>query len=114
MSLTIAAVLVLTSLFAGNRAVTNGLTIGSLVGIFFFVVAWWTFSFIVRDWKRKRSKPFLSFLAGSLFLLKFVIIGVALWYAFKYFTISPLALVAGIAVTQVAILFAGVSKLLNR
>jgi len=114
LSLALAAVLVVISLLVDNKAVTNGLTIGALVGIFFFVVAWWAFSIIVRDWKQKRAKPILSFLAGSLFLLKFVIIGVALWYAFKYYTISPLALVAGIAVTQISILLAGVSKLFNR
>jgi hypothetical protein len=45
------------------------------------------------------------------FILKLPLLGITLWYAFKYISINPFALVGGIAVTQVAILIAGINKL---
>jgi hypothetical protein len=47
-------------------------------------------------------------------MLKFSVLGIALWYAFKYISINPFALVGGISITQVAILIAGLSRLFNR
>ena len=56
----------------------------------------------------------MAVLAIKVFILKFPLLGIALWYAFKYISINPFALVGGIAVTQMAILIAGLSKLFKR
>ncbi len=106
--------IVLVSLLQDDRAVTNGLIVGSLVGIIFFSVAWWSINVVIRNRKTEKSNPLLAILAIKIFILKFPLLGIALWYAFKYIPINPAALIGGIAVTQVAILIAGVSKLFNR
>jgi hypothetical protein len=50
-------------------------------------------------------------LAISVFIIKFPLLGVGLWYAFKMFQINPFALIGGIGITQVAILIAGLRRL---
>jgi len=77
----------------------------------FFLIAWWTVNTIVREKKRKTANPIMAVLAIKVFILKFPILGIILWYAFKYMPINPFALIGGIAVTQIAILIAGLSKL---
>ena len=49
LSLTIAGLLILPSLLAGKKAVTNGLIIGALASIFCFVVAWWVSTIIINS-----------------------------------------------------------------
>ncbi len=98
------------SLLEGDQAVTNGLWVGSLVGLTFFAVAWWCVNVIVKNKKTEKPNPILSILAIKVFILKFPLLGIALWYAFKYMPINPLALICGIAVTQVAILISALSK----
>ena len=100
----------LLSLIEGDRAITNGLIVGSLAGLSFFVVAWWCVNTVVRNKKSEKPNPILAILAIKVFVLKFPLLGVALWYAFKYMPINPLALVCGIAVTQIAILISALTK----
>jgi len=89
---------------------TNGLIFGSIASISFYLVAWWTVTVIIREKKSEKPNPLFALLALKIFILKFPLLGVGLWYAFKYFDINPFALIGGIAVTQLAILFAGLSK----
>lgn len=103
--------LILISLVEGDWAVTNGLIVGSAIGMIFFLLAWWTVNTIVREKKKKSSNPLMAILAIKVFILKFPLLGIALWYALKYLPISPFALIGGIAVTQVAILISALSKL---
>lgn len=110
LSVGLAVLLVLLSLIEGDRAITNGLIVGSLAGLSFFAVAWWCVSVIVRNKKSEKPNPLMAILAIKIFILKFPLLGIALWYAFKYLPINPLALVGGIAVTQVAILISALAK----
>jgi len=114
LSIVLALALILLSLIEGDRAVTNGLWVGSLVGIVFFCIAWWCVSVIVKNKKNEKVNPFLAIVALHVFVLKFPLLGIALWYAFKYMPINPFALIGGIAVTQVAILISGLNKLLKK
>jgi hypothetical protein len=72
---------------------------------------WGTINVIVREKKTKKPHPLRAALAVMVFILKLPLLGITLWYAFKYISINPFALVGGIAVTQVAILIAGINKL---
>jgi len=49
-----------------------------------------------------------------LFVFKLPVVGVALYFAFRYLEINPFALVAGIGVTQIAIFFLGTSNLFKK
>ena len=106
-----AVLLILVSLITGDQAVTNGLIAGSTVGLLFFVIAWWAIGIFVRENKSKVANPFSILLAISVFIIKFPLLGVGLWYAFKMFQINPFALIGGIGITQVAILIAGLRRL---
>lgn len=110
MSVGLAVLVVLLSLVEGDQAVTNGLIIGALAGISFYLVSWWCVNVIVRNKKAEKPNPILAVLAIKVFFLKFPLLGVALWYAFKYLPINPLALVCGIAVTQIAVVVAAIAK----
>ncbi|MCX8044691.1 MAG: ATP synthase subunit I [Desulfobacterota bacterium] len=114
LSVLIAGILVLLSLIEGDPAVTNGLWVGSATGIVFFCIAWWCVSVIVKNKKNEKVNPFLAIVALHVFVLKFPLLGIALWYAFKYMPINPFALVGGIAVTQIAILISGLQKLMRK
>lgn len=113
MSVYIAAILIFLSFFSDDRSITNGLAVGTGVGIIFFLVTWWTISVIVKSKKDKDSNPLLAVLAIKIFILKFPLLGVGLWYAFKLMPINPFALIGGISVTQVAILIAGLNKMIS-
>ena len=84
---------------------------GSTVGIIFYLIAWWTVSTIVKEKKKKSGNPLMAILAIKVFILKFPLLGIVLWYAFKYLQINTFALVGGIGITQVAILISALSKL---
>lgn len=114
MSILLALGLILISLVEGDWAVTNGLWVGSLAGIIFFIVAWWCVNVIVKNKKNEKVNPFLAIIALHVFVLKFPLLGIGLWYAFKYMPINPLALIGGIAVTQIAILISGLNKLFKK
>lgn len=103
--------LILISLIEGDRAVTNGLVVGSTIGIVFFLIAWWTVNTIVKEKNKKSSNPLMAVLAIKVFILKFPLLGIILWYAFKYLPINTFALVGGIGITQVAILISALNKL---
>jgi hypothetical protein len=92
-------------------AVTNGLAVGSCVGIIFYLLTWWTISVIIKSKKEKDVNPLLMLLAIKVFILKFPLLGVGLWFAFKYIAIDPFALIGGIAVTQIAIVVSALNKL---
>ena len=84
---------------------------GSTIGIMFFLIAWWCVTTIVKEKKKKSSNPLMAILAIKVFILKFPLLGIVLWYAFKYMQINTFALVGGIGITQVAILISALSKL---
>lgn len=114
MSIIITAVVVLISLIEGDWAVTNGLWVGSIAGLSFYMVAWWCASVIVKNKKEEKTNPLMVVLALHVFVLKFPVLGLGLWYAFKYMPINPLALVGGVAITQVAILLSALNKFLKK
>jgi len=114
LSVLISAGGVLLSLIEGDWAITNGLWVGALSGLSFFSVAWWCVSVIVKNKKEEKVNPFLAIIALHVFVLKFPLLGIALWYAFKYMPINPMALVGGVGITQVAILISAVNKLLKK
>jgi hypothetical protein len=98
----------------GDPAVTNGLIIGSVTGISFFLATWFMISCIVRGKKDTKANPLLAILAIKLFILKFPLFGVLLWLAFKYLQINPFALIIGIAITQVAMLLSATVKFFGK
>jgi len=53
-------------------------------------------------------------IALHVFVLKFPVLGLGLWFAFKYFEIKPSALIIGIAITQIAILVAALNRLFKK
>ncbi len=110
LSVGLAGTLILLSLIEGDWAITNGLIVGSLAGLTFFAIAWWCVNVIVRNKKSEKPNPLLAVLAIKVFILKFPLLGIGLWYAFKYLPINPMALIGGIAVTQVAILISALTK----
>ena len=114
LSIAIAVLAVVLSLIMGDSAVTNGLIIGSVVGITFFLVTWWMIYCIVRSKKDKSVNPLLAILAIKLFILKFPLVGVFLWLAFKYWEINPFALIFGIAITQIAMLASALVKIFGK
>jgi hypothetical protein len=97
-----------------NLAITNGLAVGSVIGITFFLVTWWMIYCIVRSKNDKSVNPLLAILVIKFFILKFPLIGLALWLAFKYFEINPFALIIGIAITQVAMLVSALVKMFGK
>lgn len=98
----------------GDPAVINGLIIGSVAGITFFLVTWWMIYCIVRGKKDKSVNPLMAVLAIKLFILKFPLLGLALWLAFKYLQINPFALIFGIAITQIAMLVSALAKFFGK
>ena len=114
LSVILAVLLILFSLLWGNRAITNGLLIGAIVSITFFAVAWWTINVMIKDKNRRRAHPLLAAFTLMVYILKFPLGGVALWYAIKHLSVNVFALVGGIALTPVAIFIAALSKVINR
>jgi hypothetical protein len=106
--------LIAISFFEGDRAATNGLIVGSLAGISFFLVAWWCVNVIVKDKRKEQTNPIMAVIALHVFVLKFPVLGVGLWFAFKYMEIKPSALILGIGITQIAILTAALNKLFKK
>ena len=114
LSIAIAVLAVVLSLIMGDSAVTNGLVIGSVIGITFFLVTWWMIHCIVRSKKDKSVNPLLAILAIKLFILKFPLVGLTLWLAFKYLQINPFALIFGIAIVQIAMLASALVKMFGK
>lgn len=98
----------------GDPAVTNGLIIGSVTGISFFLATWFMIRCVVRSKKDKSVNPLLAILAIKLFILKFPLFGLLLWLAFKYLQINPFALIFGIAITQIAMLASALMKIFRK
>ncbi len=95
-SLLFSALIVLLSLLYGRWPVTWGLLIGAGISILFFRILWWTV-----DQVFKRSGKKAIFFSLKIFLIKFPLLGIFLYYLFKNAEINPFALVGGIAIVQV-------------
>lgn len=52
--------------------------------------------------------------AVIVFVFKLPVIGIALYFAFRYLDINLFAMITGIGVTQIAIVFVGISNLLHK
>lgn len=100
------------SLLFNNRPITTGLIVGSILSIVLYVSLWWTISVIFR--KKEGQRPVETLFAVLVFVFKLPVVGVALYFAFRYLDINLFALVAGIAVTQIAIVCLGTSNLFKR
>jgi hypothetical protein len=76
------------------------------------VSLWWTISVIFR--KKEGQRPVETLFAVLVFVFKLPVVGVALYFTFRYLDINLFALVAGIGVTQIAIVCLGTSNLFKR
>jgi hypothetical protein len=109
--LALSGLIIFVSLLYGDQSITNGLIAGSIVSLLFFSLAWWSINIFIREKERKVANPFSTLLALSVLIVKFPLLGIGLWYAFKLFPINLFALIVGIGVTQAAILIAGLRSL---
>jgi hypothetical protein len=82
------------------------------MSIFLFTTLWWTINQIFS--KNGKHSPFKVLFAVNLFIFKLPVVGVALYFAFRYLQINLFALVAGIGVSQIAIVYLGISNLLTK
>ena len=114
LSLVIAAMETGVALMTGDKAITYGIIAGSFISISFYLVICWIARTILRSSQDEKAGVIELLLAMIAFVLKFIFLGVFLWYIFKTLEINPFALVCGIAVTQVAILIAGLNNLQDR
>lgn len=114
MSVFISAALILASLLKSDRTVTNGLIVGSLISLIFFLSTCGLVNVILSQKKKGRTNSFVSIAAVSVFVFKLPVLGIALWIVFKYVALNPFALMGGIAVTQAAILIAGLGHFLKK
>ena len=90
------ALITLLSLLYGQWSITWGFMIGAGISILFFKILWWT----VDQVSKKSGKKALYF-SLKIFLIKFPLLGILLYYLFKNVEINPFALVGGIAIVQV-------------
>jgi hypothetical protein len=104
--------LIAVSLLFNNRPITTGLIVGSILSIVLYTTLWWTISAIFR--KKEHQRPVETLFAVLVFVFKLPIVGVAMYFAFRYLEMNLFALVAGIAVTQIAIVCLGTSNLFKR
>jgi len=102
------------ALMTGDKAILYGIVAGAFVSIVFYLIICWIARTIIRTSQEEKAGVVQLLLAMIVFVLKFIFLGVFLWYIFKTMEINPFALVCGIAVTQVAILIAGLNNLHDR
>ncbi|MFQ5840897.1 MAG: ATP synthase subunit I [Thermodesulfobacteriota bacterium] len=95
-SLLFSALIVFLSLLYGHWPTTWGFMIGAGISILFFKILWWTV-----DQVFKRSGKKALYFSLKIFLIKFPLLGIFLYYLFKNVEINPFALVGGIALVQV-------------
>ncbi len=114
LSLLIAAMETGVALMTGDKAILYGIVAGAFVSIVFYLIICWIARTIIRTSQEEKAGVVQLLLAMIVFVLKFIFLGVFLWYIFKTMEINPFALVCGIAVTQVAILIAGLNNLHDR
>lgn len=86
--------------------------VGSALSIFLFTTLWWTINQIFA--KKEQQSPFKVLFAVNLFIFKLPVVGVGLYFAFRYLEINLFALVGGIGVSQIAIVFLGISNLFKK
>jgi hypothetical protein len=104
--------LIAVSLLFNNRPITTGLIVGSILSIVLFVSLWWTITVIFR--KKEGQRPVETLFAVLVFVFKLPVVGVAMYFAFRYLNMNLFALVAGIGVTQIAIVCLGTSNLFKK
>jgi len=109
LSVVIAIILIAISLLFDDRPVTTGLLIGSVVSITSFTSIWWTIGIVFK--KKENQNPLLTVLAILVYVIKLPIIGIALYFAFKYLKINLLAMIAGLTVMLMAVVVIGISNL---
>lgn len=95
-SVVLSALIILLLFLYGQWPITLGFMIGTGISILFFKILWWTV-----DQVFKRSGKKALYFSLKIFLIKFPLLGIFLYYAFKNLEINPFALVGGIALVQV-------------
>jgi hypothetical protein len=98
-SMVLSALITLLLFMLGQWPITLGFMIGAAISLLFFKILWWTVDQIF-----KRSGKKALYLALKIFLIKFPLLGILLYYLFLNVDINPFALVGGIAVIQ-AVMF---------
>ena len=98
-SVLLSALITLLLVLYGRWSITLGFTVGAGVSILFFKILWWTV-----DQAFKRSGGKALYFALKIFLIKFPILGISLYYLFTNVDINPFALVGGIVIVQ-AVMF---------
>jgi hypothetical protein len=95
-SMVLSAIITLLLLMWGQWPITLGFMIGAAISILFFKILWWT---VDQIFKRSGKKPL--YFALKIFLIKFPLLGITLYYLFMNVDINPFALVGGIIIVQV-------------
>ncbi len=95
-SVVLSALITFLLLMWGQWPITLGFMIGAAISILFFKILWWTV-----DQVFKRSGKKALYFALKIFLIKFPLLGISLYYLFTNVDINPFALVGGIVIVQV-------------
>jgi|GEM_PF-597688 hypothetical protein len=98
-SMVLSALITLLLFLYGQWSITLGFMIGAAISILFFKILWWTVDQIF-----KRSGKKALYFSLKIFIVKFPLLGILLYYLFLNVDINPFALVSGIAVLQ-AVMF---------
>ena len=98
-SVLLSALITLLLVLYGRWSITLGFMIGAAISILFFKILWWTV-----DQAFKRSGKKALYFALKIFLIKFPLLGISLYYLFTNVAINPFALVGGIVIVQ-AVMF---------
>lgn len=106
-SLMFSLFIVISSLVYEDSSITLGLAIGAFISLTFFAILRWTIDRFFKLDNKKRV-----FFAVKITLLKFPLLGIILYYAFRHITINPLALIAGIGIVQAVMVLKVVGILL--
>lgn len=94
-SLLLSALITLLCLLFGLWSITLGFMVGAGISILFFRTLWWTVDQVFN-----RSGKKALFFSFKIFLIKFPLLGIFLYYLFKNVEINPFALVGGIVIVQ--------------
>jgi len=95
-SMVLSALITLLLFLYGQWPITLGFMIGAAISILFFKILWWTV-----DQVFKRSGKKALYFTLKIFLIKFPLLGITLYYLFTNVDINPFALVGGIVIVQV-------------
>jgi hypothetical protein len=95
-STVLSALITLLLFLYGQWPITLGFMIGAAISILFFKILWWTVDQVFR-----RSGKKALYFTLKIFLIKFPLLGITLYYLFTNVDINPFALVGGIVIVQV-------------